>query len=183
MLGGFSDGYAGELVHSDTEYSYEDYVAQSNVKNYIISIDPKGILGYNSCYIEKKNRPKAYIIEALTELASNDYISYLRSIGISYVFTGKEQINFTVLLEKLYKLFSIKRILAAGGGLTNWSLAQENLIDELSIVIAPTADGNTTSATIFEKSDFLPERKPAEFKLKNIKQIDNAVHLLYEAKR
>lgn len=87
------------------------------------------------------------------------------------------------MLEKLYKSFGIERLLAAGGGLMNWSLIREDLIDELSIVIAPAADGNSSTATIFEKADFLPERTPAVFQIKDIRKIGDAVHLLYTVKR
>lgn len=46
--------------------------------------------------------------------------------------------------------------MVVGGGYMNYSFAQENLIDELSIIIAPVTDGNTTSVLIFEKGNFLP---------------------------
>ena len=65
----------------------------------------------------------------------------------------------------------------------NWSLVQDNLVDELSIVIAPAADGNSAAASIFEKADFLPVREPAVFKIKDVRKIGDAVHLLYTLKR
>ncbi|MGN1444353.1 MAG: dihydrofolate reductase family protein [Acutalibacteraceae bacterium] len=56
----------------------------------------------------------------------------------------------------------------SGGGLINWSFMQENLIDEVSLVLAPVADGGRTAVSIFEKADFLPDRKPAAFTLKAV---------------
>ena len=55
----------------------------------------------------------------------------------------------------------------------NWSFAQEDLIDELSIILAPTADGNREAASLFEKPAFLPERLPAVFHLKAVKKLDD----------
>lgn len=172
MEGGYADGRIGTLPKSDTVYSREDYIAESDVDNYIVSLDPQGVLAFSGKYLEKKNRPKAHIIEVLSEQVSDDYLAYLRSLDISYVITGKDQLDCKLLLEKLKALFGIEKLMVSGGGLTNWSFVQENLIDELSLVIAPVADGSRKTASIFEKADFLPHRDPAAFTLKSIKQID-----------
>lgn len=172
MLGSYSDGYAGELPVSRTEYAADDFTAVSNVGNYIVSLDPKGVLGWDSNFIEKKNRPKAHVIEVLSESVSNDYLAYLREKQISYIFAGREQLDLRLLLEKLNQTFAIERLMVAGGGLTNWSFAQAGLIDELSIVIAPVADGNTTAYSIFEKSPLLPEREPVSFQLEQMKELE-----------
>lgn len=172
MEGGYADGRIGALPKSEQVYPREDYVAESNVQNYIVSLDPQGVLAFSGKYLEKKNRPQAHIIEVLTEQVSDDYIAYLRSLDISYVIAGKEQLDGKLLLEKLKALFGIEKLMISGGGLTNWSFIQENLIDELSLVIAPVAEGSRESATIFEKADFLPYRAPAAFTLKASQQIE-----------
>ena len=63
MAGTYSDGLApAELPVSETVWSHEDYVAPSDVHNFIVSVDPQGILGWNDKYIEKRGRPKAHVI-------------------------------------------------------------------------------------------------------------------------
>lgn len=183
MLDGFSNGLAENIPSCRIKIPREDFQAPNDIKNYIVSVDPKGILGFATGYIEKKNRPKAHVVEVLLETVSDDYLTYLQKIGVSYIFAGKDNLDCGLMLEKLYKLFGIKRLLAAGGGLMNWSLVQENLIDELSIVIAPAADGASTTSTIFEKADFLSDREPAVFQIKDIRKIGDTVHLLYTVKR
>ena len=59
-----------------------------------------------------------------------------------------------------------------GGGITNWSFLQDDLIDELSLVIAPVADGSADSASIFEQAAFLPVRPPQAFTLIEVKVLD-----------
>lgn len=184
MEGGYADGRIGAIPKSEQIYPREDYVAESDVDNYIVSLDPQGVLAFSGKYLEKKNRPKAHIIEVLTEQVSGDYITYLHSLDISYVIAGKEQLDGKLLLEKLKALFGIEKLMVSGGGLTNWSFIQENLIDELSLVIAPVADGGRESATIFEKADFLPHRAPASFTLKAVEQIeDDTLWLRYLLKK
>lgn len=174
MAGSFSDGVAGRLPAADADYPKEDYIAASDAESYVVSIDPKGILGWKSNTIQRENRQQAHVIEVLTEAVSKDYLAYLRSLNISFLFAGKEQLDCRLLLEKLYSLFSIERLMIAGGGMMNWSFVQEDLLDELSLVIAPVADGSTETVSIFEKQDFLPERKPAAFQLKEAAPLEGS---------
>lgn len=183
LLGGFADGKVSELPESDTVYPREDYAAESDVNNYIVAADPEGILDWPSKYIEKKGRAKAHVIEALTERASDAYLTYLRNLDISYIFAGKEHLDCTLALKKLKKLFGIERLMLAGGGLMNGSFLQEDLIDQLSLVISPLADGNTASASVFDRGDFLPARPPAAFSLRETMQLDgNGLWLRYTRK-
>lgn len=183
MLGGYADGQVGTLPKSIAEYPMEDYVAQSDVQNYIVSLDPQGVLAFSGKYLEKKNRPKAHVIEVLTEQVSQDYLAYLRKLDISYIFAGKRQLDCKTLLHKLGSLFGIEKLMVSGGGLTNWSFVQEDLVDEVSLVLAPVADGSQTSASVFEKADFLPHRSPAAFTLKAIEQIGDTLWLRYLLKK
>lgn len=167
----YAEGRAGEIPHSEICCPREDFIAPSDVANYIVSVDPEGVLGWRSQYIEKKGRPRAHVIEVLTGRVSNDYLAYLRGFGISYIFAGEELLDCGLLLHKLRTAFGIERLMIAGGGLMNWSFVQEGLVDELSVVMAPVADGSRTAASLFEKADFLPERAPAAFTLKEAKAV------------
>ena len=57
------------LPACETVWPHEDYAAPSDVHNFIVSVDPQGILGWNDKYVEKRGRPKAHVIEVLTEQA------------------------------------------------------------------------------------------------------------------
>lgn len=174
MAGSYSDGFAKELAASDILYPKDDYIADGTAENYIVSVDPKGILGWESGYIQKKNRPKAHVIEVLTGKVSNDYLAYLRKLGISYIFAGEWRLDCSLLLDKLYRLFAIERLMISGGGIMNESFIQEELIDELSLVIAPLVSDSSASVSIFERADFLAHRPPVAFALKEVEQLDGS---------
>lgn len=177
MLGGYAAGKVGTLPKR-TSLPKEDFPSQSEVQNYIVSLDPEGILAFDSPYSQRKGRAKAHIIEALTERVSGAYLSYLQSLGISYVFAGKDRIDCGTLLHKLKTLFAIDRLMVAGGGITNWYFAADGLIDELSIVVAPVADGGCESASIFENIN--GSTKTAAFSLQEAKTLDgNSLWLRY----
>lgn len=170
MEGGFADGHAPLMTsvpdHVDRPVR-EDYINKDGAAagNYIISVDPKGSLGWSSNVVSKKGRPPAHVIEVLTEQASLAYEVYLREKGVSYIIAGRNRIDCSHLVNKLEKDFGITRLMVAGGGIANQSFLQEGLIDELSLVIAPVADGSRTAASIFERADFLPASKPFPFTL------------------
>lgn len=179
----YANGRVSSLPDPAGEISREDYIAKSDVQNYIVSIDTEGVLAWESSYIEKKGRPKAHIIEALTDKVSDAYLSYLRGLGISYIFAGEETLDCRLVVEKLYRLFGIEKIMISGGGYANWSFLQEGLIDELSLIIAPFAEGNPNVVTVFERSDFLPTGTTPSFALKEIKLLkDDCVWLRYTTK-
>ena len=54
------------------------------------------------------------------------------------------------ILSKLKALFSIERLMLAGGGITNGSFLEKDLIDELSVVTVPVVEGERSSASLFE---------------------------------
>lgn len=183
MLGGYADGPAPQLLQTGPFLPKEDFVNPKGkaLGNFIVSVDPKGELGFSSHVLEKKGRPAAHVIEVLTEQASPAYLTYLQKLGISYLFAGKNRMDCQLLLKKLSSQFGIDRLMVAGGGMVNWSFLREGLIDELSLVIAPVADGNTTSVSIFERAEFLPFHEPIAFHLKGIKPLEgNALWLRYE---
>lgn len=56
MAGGYSDGFAPAQPECGG-LPREDWTAEHDTDNYIVSVDPKGVLGWKSGYIEKKGGP------------------------------------------------------------------------------------------------------------------------------
>ncbi len=171
MAGGFSDGLAGELPVSTAHYPKKTWAAPSEVKQYVVAVDPRGTLGWDSPYMEKRGRPKAHVIEALTEQVPEAYLAYLRERGVSYVVAGREQLDCAQLLHELKTRFGIERLMIAGGGYVNGSFLQAGMIDEVSIILAPVADGNTRSVSAFENHDFLTTQAAVGLTLLDVQRI------------
>lgn len=184
MLGGYADGSAPPLNPVENPPAFTDWINPKGkaMGNFIVSVDLKGQLGFSSHQIAKKGRPSAHVIEVLTRQVSPAYLAYLQELGISYLFAGKDRLGCSLLLEKLQESFGIDRLMVAGGGVVNWSFLREGLIDELSLVLAPVADGGTESVSIFEQADFLPSHPPVAFALKEVKPLgENVLWLRYTA--
>ena len=185
MLGGYAEGTVSRLPAAPQSLPLDDHVEAEGraMGNFIVSLDPKGELAFSSSVLVKKGRPAAHVIEVLTEQASPAYLSYLRQRGISYVFAGKERLDCALLLQKLHALFGVDRLMVAGGGATNWSFLQKNLIDEVSLVVAPVVDGGNALSS-FARPHFLPPHMPVALSLLEAKPLGGgALWLRYAAKQ
>ena len=174
-------GYKNPKRESVTDDIAEgDFVAEIDAALYYISVDTKGEIGWESGTFRKAGRPDAHVIEILTEDTPATYMAYLRRHGVSYILAGKEKLDCKIAAEKLYCLFGIETMLICGGGTVNWTFLQQGVMDELSLLIAPTADGSPTSVTVFEESDYLPPAAPAEFQLKEVERLKgDGIRLTY----
>ncbi len=144
-----------------------DFVAKSDAPSYYVSVDPSGKLGWKSstltyCEVD------AHVLEVLTEKASNAYKAFLRKLGISYIIAGKQTLDYALALDKLKRLFGIETLMLGGGGILNWSFIQAGMCDEISLVIAPSADGSAKTQTLFMAREGLTEDKPVGFDLISI---------------
>lgn len=81
-----------------------------------------------------------HVIEVLTEKASKPFIAYLKSIGISYIFAGKDDIDLTLALKKLKNFFRIKKIAFCCGSGINGSFYNQNLYDQLYLLLEKIED-------------------------------------------
>jgi 2,5-diamino-6-(ribosylamino)-4(3H)-pyrimidinone 5'-phosphate reductase len=123
----------------------EDFVAPHDAESYAIAIDPSGKLRWSQNNIDGE-----HVITVLTGGVSDDYLAFLRTQGVSYVFGGKSKINLGKVLGKLRERFGIKKLLLEGGGKINGSFLAAELIDELSVLIAPVADGSIGTPSLFD---------------------------------
>jgi 2,5-diamino-6-(ribosylamino)-4(3H)-pyrimidinone 5'-phosphate reductase len=81
---------------------------------------------------------------------SDEYLDFLRSRGVSYLFAGATEIDLPLALEKIASTFGVATLMLEGGGRINGSMLQHGLIDEISLLIAPLADGTIGTPALFD---------------------------------
>lgn len=127
-----------------------DYIYKNDKNKWIVVIDPQGQISFDQSVYQNPILKDKNLIVILTENISSQYLETLKSLNISYLFTGKDEIDLRLALEKLYDLFSIKKLLLQGGGITNTYFIKEDLIDELSLVVSPVVSGEEKQPNIFK---------------------------------
>ena len=173
-----SKGFKPDLTpFENTEVDYSDNIAKKpEYKMFNVVLDRKGVIGWKKpvTFESMEGFNGAHVIEVLTEKASKPFIAYLKSIGISYIFAGKEDIDLNVALKKLKKEFGIEKLAVCGGSGINGSFYNENLYDQLDIVMSPIVGENEGLPLFGGANDF------RLYKLEEARALDHgAVYLKY----
>lgn len=145
-----------------------DFIAPHKAKSFAIALDPSGKLAFKKADIDGE-----HVIAVLTGKASESHKAYLRAKGVSYLIGGRDSINLRDVLGRLRADFGIKRLLLEGGGRINGTMLKAGLIDELSLLIAPVADGANGTPTLFDSGT--RSRTPDSLKLLSCKALAGGV--------
>ena len=81
------------------------------------------------------------------------------------------QVNLPLALRKLREKFGVKRLLLEGGGETNGSFLRAKLVNELSLLVTPVADGGIGEPALFDVEGRRPARAVARLALKSARRI------------
>ena len=155
----------------------KDFIAPHEASSYAIAIDPSGKLTWRDNNIDGE-----HVITILTESVPDSYLAFLQSKGVSYLFGGKSRVDLARVLPKLRARFGIRKLLLEGGGKINGSFLAADLIDELSILIGPVADGSIGTPSLFDVDDRRSPARPLRL-LSIARRAGDIVWLRYKVRR
>jgi riboflavin biosynthesis pyrimidine reductase len=174
----FTEGRRPRPVKAGVPLERKPFIGDKDATSFAIAVDAKGKLGWDSNEIDGD-----HVIEILSEAVGDDYLQYLQDTGVSYIFAGHNDIDFNIALEQLHEVFGIKTLMLEGGGNINGSVLNAGLIDELSLLILPLADGIAGTPTTFEISDHLPRNPAKQLKLVHVGKLEyDVLWLKYQFK-
>ncbi|MBR1811394.1 MAG: RibD family protein [Clostridia bacterium] len=179
----YADGYLASPPKNGRPVPREDFIGATSYRNYVVVIDAEGKLHWRGNIARRRGMPDSHVIEVLTENVADDYLSFLREKKISYVFAGKKELDIRTAMRKLKTLFVIDTLMCCGGGVIDWTLLQAGVVDELSLILVPAADGRRDTASVFDQSDYVRDNSPVAFSLIDVKELDGgALWLKYKPK-
>jgi riboflavin biosynthesis pyrimidine reductase len=175
-MSGYAQGTGPAPVSDAPATPKTDYIAPHAETSYAIALDPSGKL-----YWARSDITGDHIITVLTEQVSSDYLAHLQAHRISYLFGGRDSVDLARVLDKLATVFQIETLLLEGGGKINGSMLRAGLIDELSILVAPVADGSSGAPALFDTLESTPGATAGVgWKLRSMeRRIDNIIWLRY----
>lgn len=121
------------------------HFAKRDAQVYAVSIDPHGKVAWKS-----NVALDSHIIEVVTEGVSDDYLAYLQSIEVSYVFGGHSEIDLERVIAVLTDALGLKRLIVEGGPTVSGSFVNAGLVDEVSVLLLPLVDGRGEHPASFE---------------------------------
>ena len=143
--------FAG-ATRSDADVSREhvgqprdDYIASGDHESFAVAIDPTGRLAWKESNIDGD-----HVVAVLSERVSDEYLAFLRDRGVSYILAGKRDVDLALALEKINTSFGIRTLMLEGGGRINGGMLAAGLIDELSVLVSPVADGRIGTPALFD---------------------------------
>lgn len=154
MESSFTNGFKPDLSEfSGADIPYEDYIAQKH-GYYAVSFDRHGSVGWTDSRIHDSDPgyDDCHIIDVLSETTPKEMLAYYRSIGVSYIFAGKDDIDINLALNKLYSIFGIKKLLLEGGSIINGAFLRAGAVDNISQVIAPIVADKEDKPLFFDSS-------------------------------
>lgn len=154
MESSFTNVFHPDLTaFKNSEIPCEDFIAQKH-HYYAVSFDRHGSVGWTDSKIhdDDSGYDDCHIIEVLSETTSKEMLAYYRSIGVSYVFAGKDDIDINLALNKLYSIFGIKKLLLEGGSVINGAFLRAGAVDNISQVIAPIVADKDDKPLFFDSS-------------------------------
>jgi riboflavin biosynthesis pyrimidine reductase len=137
----------------------EDYVAPGDHDSFAFALDPSGRLAWESNDIDGD-----HVVAILSERVSDEYLAFLRERGVSYLLAGARDVDLALALEKIGARFGVRTLMLEGGGRINGGMLRAGLIDEVSVLDVPVADGRIGTPALFdvEGDDVLPRRLSLE---------------------
>ena len=156
------------------DIDYSDYILTDDEHNYIVTFDSKGKCNWNTNTVEYFGISRNLMV--LSKKTQKEYFAHLRALNIPYIFAGEDSIDLSVALNKLKNLFGIETLVMCGGSVINGAFFRENLVDEISLVVAPYVEGDESLSIMNTKGVF----NNNEFRFTTADAIcGNGVHLRF----
>ena len=134
-----------ELAGEHLGGAREDFVAPGDHESFAFAVDPHGRLVWESGDLDGD-----HLVALLTERVSDEYLAFLRDRGVSYLLAGREDMDLPLALEKIAARLGVRTLMLEGGGGINGSMLRAGLVDEVSLLVAPVADGRVGTPGLFD---------------------------------
>ena len=164
------DGPKGKLPRAPKNFRRHDHIANPKAKSLGIGADAKGVLRF-----QQNEVGGDHVVLLVTDRVSNDYLAHLQHARVSYLICGKKQIDLHTALEKLAKHFKLRKLMLQGGGTFNGAMLKSGLIDEISHLTVPIADGGRGIQSMFDIPGEPPKTSAATLKLQSHKLMPGGV--------
>jgi riboflavin biosynthesis pyrimidine reductase len=123
----------------------DDFRAPGDFDSFAFAVDASGRLAWATNDIDGD-----HVVAILAERVSDEYLALLRERGVSYLLCGASDVDLALALAKIGATFGVRTLMLEGGGRINGAMLRDGLVDEVSLLVAPVADGRIGTPALFD---------------------------------
>ena len=123
----------------------DDFVAPGAHAPFALALDPRGKLVWGAGEMDGD-----HVVAVLSHVVSDDYLAALRERGVSYLLAGRDDIDLALALDRIGARLGVRTLMLEGGGGINGSFLRAGLVDEVSLLVSPVADGRVGTPSVFD---------------------------------
>lgn len=94
------------------------------------------------------------IVVTTEKQKNNPKVDQIRNLGKVCVVFGQDKVDFKNFFEYLEKEFNVSSIMLEGGGYLNWTLFEQDLIDEIILMQLPVIIGGFNNTSLVDGDGF-----------------------------
>lgn len=122
-----------------------DFRAPGDHDSFAFAVDARGRLAWGSNDVGGD-----HVVAIVSERVSDDYLAVLRDRRVSYLLAGAREVDLPLALQKIGATFGVRTLMLEGGGHINGGMLRAGLVDEVSLLLAPVADGRVGTPALFD---------------------------------
>jgi riboflavin biosynthesis pyrimidine reductase len=154
-----------ELPPADDDGLFEDYLPPEVVKHpdhrkWFTVVDGRGRVHW-----DQKGGDGIDLLLLVARTTPPSYLAYLRRESIPYLVAGDDRVDLAAALRRMRDALGVTHVISEAGGTLNGALLRANLIDELHLVLLPTAIGGQGVPTIFDGPELPLDQSPTQLRL------------------
>jgi riboflavin biosynthesis pyrimidine reductase len=170
-----------DLLPADADGLFEDYLpaVPPNHKKWFTVVDSRGRVHW-----DRKGGEGTDLLLLVARATPASYLSFLRRETIPYLVAGEDRVDLPLALQRMRDVLGVTCVISEAGGGLNGALLRADLIDELHLILLPTAIGGATVPTLFDGPELLPDTLPTALHLLSTSTTpDGVLSLRYEVRR
>jgi 2,5-diamino-6-(ribosylamino)-4(3H)-pyrimidinone 5'-phosphate reductase len=164
------DGRKIKLARAPKSFVRGDHIANKTAKHLAIGADAKGVLRFQANQVDGD-----HVVLLVTDRVGTDYLAHLHAAGVSYLFCGKKVIDLPTALQKIGAAFKVRKLMLQGGGKFNGAMLKADLVDEISHLTVPIADGGVGVSSFFDIPGKAAAKAAATLRLLSHKNLPGGV--------
>ena len=175
------DTQPSELPPADDGELFDDYLppVPPNHRKWFAVVDGRGRARWT-----RQGPDGIDLLLLVAHATPASYLAYLRRKNIPYLVAGDNRVDLLLALQRMRDVLGVTCVVSEAGGGLNGALLRADLIDELHLVILPTAIGGATVPSVFDGPELLPGVQPTRLNLLATNATaDGVLSLRYEVLR